>query len=72
MTIALTTYVFVQLQRFGDVPQVLNPSILILLVQLRIGSLRILSIGIHPVLFLPNLSVMMLEVAISEEAPGSL
>ena len=54
------TDVFVHSQGLGGVPQVLNPSILILLIQLRVVGLRMLSKGLHLALLRPNLSAIRL------------
>ena len=61
------TDVFVHSQGLGGVPQVLNPSILILLIQLRVVGLRILSVGQHLAFLCPNLSVRRPQIAISED-----
>ena len=55
-----------------DVPQVLNPSILISLTLLKIVGLRILSEGRHLVLLRPNLSIIRLQITISDDLPAAL
>ena len=63
--------VFVHSQGLGGVQQVLNPSILILLIQLRVVGLRMLSKGLHLALLRPNLSAIRLQMAVSEELQAS-
>ena len=69
--IAPDTDVFVHSQGSGGVQQVLNPSILILLIQLRVVGLRMLSKGLHLALLRPNLSAIRLQMAVSEELQAS-
>ena len=59
--------VFVQSEQFGSVPQVLQSSILIVWTQLRVESLRILSTDPHLALLGTNLSVIRLQMTLSEE-----
>ena len=49
------------------VQQVLNPSILILLIQVRVVGLQMLSKGLNLALLRRNLSVTKLQMAVSEE-----
>ena len=49
----------------------LNPSILILLIQVRVVGLRMLSKGLHLALLRPNLSAIRLQMAVSEELPAA-
>ena len=49
------------------VPQVINTSILIVWIQLRVVGLRMLSAGQHLAVFCPNLSLMRAQIAISED-----
>ena len=67
LKIAPYTDVFVHFQGLGGVPQVLNPSILIVLIQLRVLGLRTLSIVQHLAVLRPNLSVTRPQIAISED-----
>ena len=50
-----------------DVSQVLNPSIFIVWIQLRILGLRMLSAGLYISLLHPNLFITRLQMAVSEE-----
>ena len=50
-----------------DVPQVLNPSIVIVWIQLRVLSLRMLSAGLYLSLLHPNLFITRLQMTVSEE-----
>ena len=52
-----------------DVPQVLNPFILIVWTQLKVIGLRMLSVGQHLALLCPNLSITRPQIAVSEELP---
>ena len=61
------TDVFVHSQGLGGVPQVLNPSILIVLIHFRVVGLRVLSTGLHISLLRPNLSARRLQMTVSEE-----
>ena len=45
----------------------LNTSILIVLVQIRVVHLRMLSAGLHLAVLRPNLSETRLQIAVSEE-----
>ena len=45
----------------------LNPSILIVLIQIRVVGLSMLSTGLHLALLRPNLSATRLQMAVSEE-----
>ena len=67
LKIAPDTDVFVHSQGLGAVPQVLNHSILILLIQLRVVVLRILSVGQHLTVSCPNLYIRRPQIAISED-----
>ena len=58
--------VFVQSEGSGVVPQVLNHSILIVWIQLRVVGLRMLSAGLHLAVLRPSLSVTRPHIAISE------
>ena len=69
--IAPDTDVFVHSQGSGGVWQVRNPSILILLIQVRVVGLRILSKGLHLALLRQNLSATKLQMAVSEELPAA-
>ena len=51
------------------VPQVLNPSILIVWTQLKVMGLRMLSVGQHLAVLCPNLSIRRPQIAVSEELP---
>ena len=61
------TDVFLHSEDSGDVPQELNPSILILLIKHRSVSLKMLSIGLHLALLCSNVSVIRLQSTVSEE-----
>ena len=50
-----------------DIPQVLNPSIVIVWIQLRVLGLRMLSAGLYLSLLHPNLFITRLPMAVSEE-----
>ena len=50
-----------------DIPQVLNPSIVIVWIQLRVLGLRMLSAGLYLSLLHPNLFITRLQMAVSEE-----
>ena len=50
-----------------DIPQVLNPSIVIIWIQLRVLGLRMLSAGLYLSLLHPNLFITRLQMAVSEE-----
>ena len=65
--IAPYTDVFVHFQGLGGVPQVFSPSILIVLIQLRVVGLRTLFIVQHLAVLRPNLSVTRPQIAISED-----
>ena len=52
-----------------DIPQVLNPSIVIVWIQLRVLGLRMLSAGLYLSLLHPNLFITRLQIAVSEELP---
>ena len=52
-----------------DVSQVLNPSILIVWIQVWVMDLRMLSAGLHLSLLHPNLFITRLPMAVSEELP---
>ena len=67
LKIAPDTDVFVHSQGLGAVPQVLNHSILILLIQVRVVVLRTLSIVQHLAVLRPNLSVTRPQIAIPED-----
>ena len=50
-----------------DVPQVLNPSIVIVWTQLRVLGLRMLSAGLYLSLLHPNLFITRLQMVVSKE-----
>ena len=50
-----------------DIPQVINPSIVIVWIQLRVLGLRMLSAGLYLFLLHPNLFITRLQMAVSEE-----
>ena len=50
-----------------DLPQVLNPSIVIVWIQLRVMGLRMLSAGLYLSLLHPNLFIIRLQMAVSDE-----
>ena len=52
------------------VTEVLNPLIVIVWIQLRLVGLRMLSMGLHLANFGPNLSIIKLQMAISEDLPA--
>ena len=60
------TDVFVHYQGLEGESQVLNTSILIVLIQLRVVGLRILSKGQHLAVLPPNMSATRPHIAISE------
>ena len=49
------------------VPQVFNPFIVIVWTQLKVMSLRMLSVGQHLAVLCPNLSVIRPQIAFSED-----
>ena len=59
--------VFVHSQGSGGVPQVLNTSILIVLIQLGVVGLRILSTGLHLALLCQKRSIIRLQTTLSGE-----
>ena len=50
-----------------DISQGLNPSILIVWIQLRVMGLRMLSTGLYLSLLHPNLFITRLQITVSEE-----
>ena len=64
--VAPNTDVFVYSEGSGGIPLVLNPSILIVGVQLRVEGLRMVSVGQHLTVLYPNLSLTRPHIAISE------
>ena len=52
------------------VTEVLNPLIVIVWIQLRLVGLRMLSMGLHLAHLGPNLSIIKLQMAISEDLPA--
>ena len=52
-----------------DVSQVLDTSIFIVWIQLRVLGLRMLSAGLYLSLLHPNLFITRLQIAVSEELP---
>ena len=52
------------------VTEVLNPLIVIVWIQLRLVGLRMLSMGLHLAYLGPNLSILKLQMAISEDLPA--
>ena len=66
LPIAPYTNAFIHYQGPESDSQVLNISILIILIQLRVLGLRMLSTGQHVAVLRPNLSVTRLRIAISE------
>ena len=59
--------IFVYSEGSGGIPLVLNPSILIVWVQLRVVGVKMLSTGLHCAVLRPNQSVIRLHMTISEE-----
>ena len=53
------------------VPQVFNPFIVIVWTQLKVMSLRMLSVGQHLAVLCPNLSIRRPQIAVSEELPAA-
>ena len=52
-----------------DIPQVLNPSIVIVWTKLKVMGLRMLSVGQHLALLCPNLPIIRPRIVVSEELP---